>query len=126
MYTSHGHHITGASEENQPTKVTRCGGAGLCSLCSQEIAAYTKSLSKPESKNTPQETFGEAIRVVETYIKKHHNRISPILEVLSFNRTASGAECLIVCSVGNLYRVEIVTGVSLIVSEYKWVQSESF
>lgn len=40
MFTSHGHHIFGTIYEKRPEDmmVVRCGGPGLCKLCSQEAA----------------------------------------------------------------------------------------
>lgn len=35
-YTSHGHHIEGTSTENPPGLRARCGGPGLCDICSRQ------------------------------------------------------------------------------------------
>ena len=38
-YTSHGHRITGVVQTGRPASVARCGGPGLCTVCSREAAA---------------------------------------------------------------------------------------
>ena len=38
-YTSHGHRITGVVQTGRPTSVARCGGPGVCTVCSREAAA---------------------------------------------------------------------------------------
>ena len=38
-YTSHGHRITGVFQTGRPTSVARCGGPGLCGVCSREAVA---------------------------------------------------------------------------------------
>ena len=40
-YTSHGHRIAGVVQTGRPTSVARCGGPGLCGVCSREAAAAT-------------------------------------------------------------------------------------
>lgn len=35
-YTSHGHRIAGVVQTGRPTSVARCGGPGLCTVCSRE------------------------------------------------------------------------------------------
>lgn len=45
-YTSHGHHIDGTiKDDNRPLKVARCGGPGLCDICSKE-AMYALQTNK--------------------------------------------------------------------------------
>ena len=43
-YTSHGHHISGTIKDDSiPAQVARCGGPGLCSVCSREtVVAQAK------------------------------------------------------------------------------------
>lgn len=42
-YTSHGHHIDGSPvDPSPPTDVIRCGGPGLCSVCTRESATWTE------------------------------------------------------------------------------------
>ena len=38
-YTSHGHRITGVVQTGRPASVARCGGPGVCTVCSREAAA---------------------------------------------------------------------------------------
>lgn len=42
-YTNHGHHIPGSPEDSLPfgMKTARCGGPGLCALCSKESTEWT-------------------------------------------------------------------------------------
>ena len=40
-YTSHGHRITGVVQTGRPTSVARCGGPGLCTVCSLEAGMAT-------------------------------------------------------------------------------------
>ena len=40
-YTSHGHWITGVVQTGRPTSVARCGGPGLCTVCSLEAGMAT-------------------------------------------------------------------------------------
>lgn len=42
-YTNHNHHIPGSPEDPLPfgAKIHRCGGPGLCALCSKEATAWT-------------------------------------------------------------------------------------
>ena len=37
-YTSHGHRIAGVVQTGRPASVARCGGPGLCTVCSREAA----------------------------------------------------------------------------------------
>ena len=43
-YTSHGHHIPDSptSDETEAVRVARCGGPGLCSICSIEMAKWAE------------------------------------------------------------------------------------
>ena len=43
-YTSHGHHIPDSpnSDETEVVRVARCGGPGLCSICSIEMAKWAE------------------------------------------------------------------------------------
>ena len=40
-YTSHGHRIAGVVQTGRPTSVARCGGPGLCTVCSLEAGMAT-------------------------------------------------------------------------------------
>lgn len=41
-YTSHGHHIPGTVDNHQrPETIARCGGPGLCKVCSKQAGMYT-------------------------------------------------------------------------------------
>ena len=40
-YTSHGHRITGVVQTGRPASVARCGGPGLCAVCSLEASMAT-------------------------------------------------------------------------------------
>lgn len=43
VYTSHGHHIPDSPEEKiAPKRLARCGGPGLCSLCSSESGIWAE------------------------------------------------------------------------------------
>jgi hypothetical protein len=43
-YTSHGHHIPDSIDvESPPEKKARCGGPGLCSVCSFEALQFSKN-----------------------------------------------------------------------------------
>lgn len=59
MYTSHGHHIVGTIKSAPPEKVARCGGPGLCELCSKE--SLFETLQKKETPNMVETT---------TYVRK--------------------------------------------------------
>lgn len=37
-YTTHGHAIEGLIQVGKPEKVARCGGPGLCTICSRQAA----------------------------------------------------------------------------------------
>jgi len=65
MNTSHGHHIEGSAfTEIGQTNKARCGGPGLCRLCSQEAASHkTSMVVKPDH-----ETREDKIR---RYVRKH-------------------------------------------------------
>jgi hypothetical protein len=40
-YTTHGHQIPGTPvEENVPPSVYRCGGPGLCDICSKQVSKF--------------------------------------------------------------------------------------
>ena len=40
-YTTHGHHVPGTPvDEGSPPSVYRCGGPGLCDICSKQVAKY--------------------------------------------------------------------------------------
>lgn len=42
-YTSHGHHIPDSPEETEPSlRKARCGGPGLCAVCSTETAKWAE------------------------------------------------------------------------------------
>lgn len=46
-YTSHGHHIPGSPEdEGDAPPEARCGGPGLCALCSEQSATWTEAASR--------------------------------------------------------------------------------
>ena len=50
-YTTHGHHIPGTILEGpEPSLRARCGGPGLCKVCSEQAASYSKL-------NTVDETY---------------------------------------------------------------------
>ena len=40
-YTSHGHRIAGVVQTGRPTSVARCGGPGMCTVCSLEAGMAT-------------------------------------------------------------------------------------
>ena len=40
-YTSHGHRIAGVVQTGRPASVARCGGPGLCTVCSLEAVMAT-------------------------------------------------------------------------------------
>lgn len=46
-YTTHGHHITGSPEDlgDAPPKA-RCGGPGLCGVCSSQASAWQKEAAR--------------------------------------------------------------------------------
>lgn len=43
MYTSHGHQILNTPVEGEQPPVARCGGPGLCALCSHESIQHQKN-----------------------------------------------------------------------------------
>lgn len=47
-YTTHGHHIPGSPLEDDagPPSVYRCGGPGLCDICSKQFAQYAAKAEK--------------------------------------------------------------------------------
>ena len=50
-FTTHGHHIPGTTDEGPwPSLRARCGGPGLCEVCSKQAAPYSKL-------NTVDETY---------------------------------------------------------------------
>lgn len=53
MYTSHGHLIDGTPPTAVPDTVARCGGPGLCDICSKEAAMALKILSKNKTVDKP-------------------------------------------------------------------------
>jgi hypothetical protein len=54
-YTSHGHHIQGTvKDENlRPKMVARCGGPGLCDICSRQAIQETERLRTEERLDNP-------------------------------------------------------------------------
>ena len=64
MYTTHGHFIEGTIKfpGEEPEKVVRCGGPGLCDPCSTEAWFANRSQTSDihfHSSNAPQETFSQ-------------------------------------------------------------------
>ncbi len=48
-YTRHGHHIYGSVlEKEKPLSVARCGGPGLCLVCSKDEALYFGEVDNEE------------------------------------------------------------------------------
>ena len=45
-YTSHGHRITGVVQTGRPVSVARCGGPGLCTVCSRDALRATAPSSE--------------------------------------------------------------------------------
>lgn len=61
-YTSHGHRIRfSPGDENPPKSRARCGGPGLCKVCSQEESAYHNA--HPE--RLPKEENETASKLIE-------------------------------------------------------------
>lgn len=78
-FTAHGHQIPGSPADPRPEgmKVFRCGGVGLCSLCSNEATAWTikdlhdkaeaKELAEKQAEHTPA-THGTVFQTVPAEI----------------------------------------------------------
>ncbi len=49
-YTTHGHHIPGTILEDPPESVYRCGGPGLCDVCSKQVAKHINKETEAETK----------------------------------------------------------------------------
>ena len=43
-YTSHGHHIPGTVLDEKPKSVARCGGIGLCGVCSTQAGQIMSTM----------------------------------------------------------------------------------
>lgn len=39
-FTRHGHHIPGTVLDERPTRVARCGGVLLCTLCRTDVGVF--------------------------------------------------------------------------------------
>jgi len=74
MYTSHGHHINGTVKDSglHRPPVARCGGPGLCSVCSREATLKTQgNIHMIETTTYVRKPFEvEAVEVTEENIEE--------------------------------------------------------
>lgn len=78
-YTFHGHHIEGTSTENPPDSRARCGGPGLCAVCSRQASVYPK----PESDLTRPTTLTDMFNMRVMYKDEVVGEVTSIVEDLN-------------------------------------------
>jgi hypothetical protein len=125
MYTSHGHHITGTPlEDEPPSRVTRCGGAGLCGLCSQEIASYIKSRTTQEK--FPAGSLDQVIYITKQHISNNYNIFVVELDMLSFSRANQEVIAVILWPLkAKMFLINhSMQNNTTSISEFAWVKTE--
>lgn len=72
-YTSHGHHITTSPmDEERPAKVARCGGPGLCAVCTKEMGIWIENDTRfrEEKERTEQYNHFDEFPTARKYVSK--------------------------------------------------------
>ncbi|WP_299488813.1 DUF6275 family protein [uncultured Gordonia sp.] len=108
-YTSHGHQVAGTPVETpRPDRVARCGGPGLCKVCSPEAekARFEFDLAhEPGFLPSEHPSLGnvgdlamqrKVLEVVRAYLQKQHDsELDDQLVIVWFSKTLQHAKALV-------------------------------